>query len=128
MLTRVVRFGPRVNNDIFLILRRSRKKFGNRTSIRYEMLLDQAIADLVQDAYRFGTQARFDLKSGLYFYHLKYSKPGIAVATDRIVKPRHLLVFRLPSANELHIIRILHERMKFKQQEFPIEYMDGGVE
>lgn len=69
-------------------------------------------------------QAKFHLKDSLYFYHMKNSKRSVKNKADRIVKPRHILAFRLPSASELHVIRILHERMKITDQDFPIEYIE----
>ncbi|MFO0816088.1 MAG: hypothetical protein U0796_22955 [Gemmatales bacterium] len=55
---------------------------------------------------------------------MKNSKRSVKNKADRIVKPMHILAFRLPSASELHVIRILHERMKFSDQDFPIEYIE----
>lgn len=124
MATRFLRYSPQAQNDVLSILQYSRVKFGTRTSRRYLMLLDQAMEDLLRDAHRFGRQAQFELQDGLYFYHLKYSKRSVSSKTEKILHPRHIIAYRLPSATELHIIRILHERMEFNQQNYPIEYLN----
>lgn len=122
MATRFVRYSPQAQSDLLSILQYSRKKFGPITCCRYLIILDQSIEDLLRDVHRIGTKAQFELRDGLYFYHLKHSIRSVTAKTDRILRPRHIIAFRLPSATELHIIRILYERMKFSEQEFPIDY------
>lgn len=117
-MIRSVRSTPFADEDLISILHHTVRKFGVRTAFRYKTLIDKAIADLSVDAHRFGSQERFSIKDGLYFYHLKHSKLNIANKRERIYRPRHYIVFRLPSASELHIIRLLHERMKLDRQQF----------
>jgi toxin ParE1/3/4 len=117
-MSRSVHVAPLAQEDINNIMLKSIKLFGSRIALRYVMLIDQAVADLASDAYRFGTQERFSIREGLYFYHLKHSKSNVADRTERISRPRHYLAYYLPNENELQIVRVLHERMKFENQKY----------
>lgn len=122
---RYFRFAPRADNDVLQIVLLTVRKFGPRTSSRYRQLIDQAVFDLTQDAFRLGTHSRFDLQAGLYFYHLKHSRRELKASSERIHRPRHILAFRLPSAKELHILRVLHERMSLNNSRMPLNMVMG---
>jgi toxin ParE1/3/4 len=124
MSSRQFRLAPRAIDDLLIILKRSLRKFGPRTAARYEALIDQAIGELADDPHRPGSKSSFDVIDGLFLYHLKHSKRQQASKLNRIMRPRHVLAFRLPSTTEIHILRILHERMKYESHEFPIEYVE----
>lgn len=71
MAPRFARVAHRAVDDLIRIVHRSRIKFGLTTSLRYQLLLQQAIKDLISNPHRAGSQARFEIQDGLYFYHIK---------------------------------------------------------
>ncbi len=109
-------------NDFLAALKYSQNRFGTKASERYSSLIVQAFQDLAEDAKRPGTSSRSDLCNGVYFYHLKHSRKSLAKRSAAVHHPRHFIVFRLPSVNELHILRIVHERRKFDQLRFIEEH------
>ena len=106
------------NNDFLKILSRTRKQFGPRACGRYASLIETAVLDLSHDPQRMGVLPRFKLGYGVYFYHLKHSKKSVANLTNRVMRPRQFIAFRIPSPSELQILRIVHERMQFQRHSF----------
>ncbi len=84
------------------------ERFGHAAALRYEALIDQAIADLADDPARPAAKGHRDLLPGLWFYHLAHSRahlPG-----DQVVKsPRHFVMFRHSAQGVIEILRILHD-------------------
>lgn len=97
---------------------KTNKRFGPRTAVRYDRLIEQAIDDLSLVALRLQTKPMFHIQHGIYFYHLRYSRRNIMPVSERIAKPRHYICFRLPSAMELQVLRVLHERRRFEKQSY----------
>ena len=82
--------------------------FGHAAALRYESLIDQAIADLAENPDRPGAKERPDLLPGLWLYHLAFSRAHIP--EDLAVKaPRHLVIYRHPQPGVIEIVRIQHE-------------------
>jgi plasmid stabilization system protein ParE len=66
------------------------ERFGHAAALRYEMPIDQAIADLADDPARPTAKERPDLMPGLWLYHLAFSRAH--VPEDQVVKsPRHFV-------------------------------------
>jgi plasmid stabilization system protein ParE len=92
--------------DIDALLTYSHRRFGPRSADRYRRLIDQALADLIEDAGRTGVRpARPDL----FIYHLR-SSAARTPRSDRIARPRHIIVFRSDAA-WLRVVRVLDDRM-----------------
>lgn len=84
----------------------SQTEFGDSAADRYEALIAQAFADLVENPFRPGAKQRQDLFPGIYTYHLVLSREH--VLEDRVKSPRHFLVYRV-IANHIDILRVLHD-------------------
>lgn len=83
-------------------------RFGHTAALRYEMLIDQAIADLADDPARPAAKKRPNLLPGVWFYHLAFSRAH--VSGDQAVKsPRHFVMFRHLQPGVIEILRILHD-------------------
>ncbi len=50
------------------------ERFGHAAALRYERLIEQAIADLADDPARPAAKERSDLLPGVWFYHLAFSR------------------------------------------------------
>ncbi len=84
------------------------EQFGHAAALRYETLIDQAIADLADDPARRAAKERPDLLPGVWLYHLASSRAH--VPSDQAVKsPRHFVMFRHLQPGVIEIIRILHD-------------------
>jgi toxin ParE1/3/4 len=84
------------------------EQFGHSAALRYETLIDQAIADLAEDPTRPAAKERPDLLPGVWLYHLAFSRTH--VPDDQAVKaPRHFILFRHVQPGIIEIIRILHD-------------------
>jgi toxin ParE1/3/4 len=83
-------------------------KFGELTSLRYDRLMEAALADLLAEPTRLGVRHHPAMPQGVFVYHLRFSrrKPTRAVAE----KPRHFFVFRVDE-DILTVLRVLHDSM-----------------
>jgi len=106
------------DNDYLEAQSYAHSHFGHRVSVRYTYLIDQAFIDLATDPLRAGSFSRFDLSSGVYFYHLKHSKRNVPLSMGRIRTPRHFVVYQTPDSNILLVLRIIHERKNIEQLHF----------
>lgn len=103
---RRIDFTVRSRADLKATLRHSRETFGPVVHRRYSLLIDQALADILDDPERPGVRTAVD---GLFLYHIR-SSAGRTPRGERIIRPRHIVVFRLDSESLL-IVRILDDRM-----------------
>ena len=106
------RLSPYAESDIEAILAWSETQFGEKSRLRYEALLVQAIQDVANDPLRPGCIARPELSHGAFTYHLQFSRDRIDSHSDRVRKPRHLILFRLDDTGCLEIARVLHDSME----------------
>jgi toxin ParE1/3/4 len=118
MNRRHITVAPQADDDMLEILLRTARRFGPLTAERNDRLINQALKDLAVEAMRPQTLPMFHIQHGLYFYHVRYSKRNILPVSERIAKPRHYICFRLPSAMELQVLRVLHERRRFDTQSY----------
>lgn len=84
----------------------SETEFGNTAADRYQVLLEQAMADLADNPLRPGARRRDDLQPGIYTYHLASSREN--VSEGRVKSPRHFLVYRIVM-DRVEILRVLHD-------------------
>lgn len=94
--------------DIADIWRWTVQQFGHAAALRYEALIEQAIADLAEDPQRPGARQRPDLLPGLSIYHLVFSRAHVPAATA-VKSPRHFVLFRHMKPGIIEIVRILHD-------------------
>ncbi|MFN5350098.1 MAG: type II toxin-antitoxin system RelE/ParE family toxin [Polaromonas sp.] len=83
-------------------------KFGELTSLRYDRLMEAALADLLAEPTRLGVRHHPAMPQGVFVYHLRFSrrKPTREV----VAKPRHFFVFRVDE-DILTVLRVLHDSM-----------------
>jgi toxin ParE1/3/4 len=106
---RQVRLSPRAAGDLVDVLQWSLDAFGTLAAQRYEQLLYRALADLAADPHRAGVKSREDLRSGLYSYHLYYSRRR-GRGNVLVSRPRHAVFFTV-RPDLIDVIRILHDAM-----------------
>ena len=83
-------------------------KFGEPSSLKYDRLMEAALADLLAEPTRLGVRLHPAMPQGIFVYHLRFSrrKP----ATAGVEKPRHFFVFRVDE-DILTVLRVLHDSM-----------------
>lgn len=72
------------------ILRRSAAEFGALGRQRYEVLVEQALMDLLDDPGRPGVA----IVAGRIHYHLRYSRRRVPRIPGQVGRPRHLIIAR----------------------------------
>jgi toxin ParE1/3/4 len=94
--------------DISSIQAWTQERFGEIISLRYDELLEYALADLLAKPARLGVTQHPGLPKDVFAYHLRFSR--IKAKRGAIEKPRHFILFR---ANDsvLIVLRVLHDSM-----------------
>ncbi|MCB0325912.1 MAG: type II toxin-antitoxin system RelE/ParE family toxin [Bdellovibrionales bacterium] len=118
---RNIRLAPAAEKDIEGILAWSDRRFGETVRLRYEALLVQSLLDLSEDSQRVGVELRTELGTGIYSYHLRFSRDRVEKTIGRIQKPRHFLLFRAAKDGALEVGRVLHDSMELSKH-LPPEY------
>jgi toxin ParE1/3/4 len=103
-----VRVSSPAFQDIAAIWDWTVEHFGNAAALRYEALIEQAIADLAADPQRPGVKQRSDLLPGLWLYHLDSSRTNLPDG-QMVKSPRHLLIFRHLRQDVIEVVRVLHD-------------------
>lgn len=81
------------------------------TAVRYDA--DQALDDLRLDPERPSSIPRPDLGTGVRSYHIELSKYR---SRTGIKSPRHVIIYTLRQADEVYVVRIIHDRMNLRHQ------------
>ncbi|MFV3129140.1 type II toxin-antitoxin system RelE/ParE family toxin [Niveispirillum sp. KHB5.9] len=105
------RLAPAVRSDVVEILAHSEINFGSEARRRYRALLEAAFALVADRPQRLGAIARPDLGNGYMAFHLRHC-PKRTVATGRVLRPRHMLFYRIVGPGFVDILRVLHDRME----------------
>ena len=103
-----VRLAAPALNDIGDIWTWTVERFGHATALRYEALINQAIADIADDPARPAAKERPDLLPGVWFYHLGFSRAHVP-SDQSVNSPRHFVMFRHLQPGVIEILRILHD-------------------
>ena len=98
--------------DIASILAWSQEHFGESARLRYEWLLIQAIEDVAADPERPGSHRRDEIAVNVRTYHLWHSRERVPEVPRRVIRPRHLLVYRIAENGRIEIGRVLHDSME----------------
>jgi toxin ParE1/3/4 len=99
--------------DLSSIQAWTQSRFGEITSVRYDELLENALADLLAEPTRLGVKQHPGLPQGVFVYHLRFSR--IKTQRGAIEKPRHFIIFRA-NASVLTVLRVLHDSMDISAQ------------
>ena len=103
-----VRTASAALKDISSIWKWTVQHFREPAALRYEELIEQSILDLAHDPLRFGAKARPDLMSGLWVYHLHFSRENVP-KEQSVKSPRHFVMFRHTEFDVIEILRVLHD-------------------
>jgi len=106
----LIRLSALAQADIVNVLAWTEQRFGAQTEARYEQLLSNALRDLSLDPIRLGSAARPELGDGVRIYHLRYSRKP-----SDIVRPRHLILYRIPESQIVEVGRVLHDAMELRR-------------
>jgi toxin ParE1/3/4 len=101
-------FTHKALEDLSSIQAWTQERFGEITSLRYDELLEHALADLLVEPTRLGVTQHRELAKGVFAYHLRFSR--IKTKRGAIEKPRHFILFRT-SDSVLTVLRVLHDSM-----------------
>lgn len=117
-MTRTPRFELRLTvparRDIAAILKKSLQAFGKAASVRYEMLIQQALTDIAVDPFRPGSTERPEIMiEGARTYHLEFSRTN--VIGRRVKEPRHILLYRHLGDSVIEVARLLHDSRDLKR-------------
>lgn len=106
-----IRIAPGATRDIEHILAWTQEHFGESGRRHYEILIAQAIRDIRDDPHRPGCVDRSEWFPGAVSYHLAFSRRRVNDPAQRVVRPRHFIVFRWADDGILEVGRVLHESM-----------------
>ncbi len=112
---RRLRLSRLAETDIVAVLQWTDTEFGESARLRYQTLIAAALNDLASDPLRVGTRERPELGVGLRSYHLDFSRARVPADIDRVRRPRHLLIYRLPDDAWVDIGRLLHDAMELSR-------------
>lgn len=110
--------------DIRDLLAYSQSRFGTLARERYERLLISGLRDLATDPMRAGSLARPELGKKVRSYHLRHSRDRARHEHGIVVRPRHLILYRLATADLIDIGRVLHDAMEMERH-LPADYSVG---
>ena len=99
-------------DDIAAILHASAQAFGKLAYERYAALLATGLSDLRRDPTRPGSADRPELGAGLRTYHLRNCRKRAGASGSRVGAPRHLLAYRIEGADQVVVLRVLHDAME----------------
>ena len=88
------------------ILGRSEAEFGTLGRRRYEILVEQALMDLLEDPERPGVA----IVAGRIHYHLRYSRHRVPRTPGQVGRPRHLIIARVIN-EDLVVLALAHDSM-----------------
>jgi toxin ParE1/3/4 len=110
----VIRFTAQAREDLDEIFVWTLLTFGDGALTRYERLIEQALEDLAANPLRAGSRERPEAGPGVRVYHLSSSRQR--VASNRVKRPRHYIVFRVMPGSYIEVIRILHDERELVQR------------
>jgi toxin ParE1/3/4 len=109
-----LRIAHTARREIIQILRRSRREFGSDASLRYDALIQQALADVREDPMRPETRPRSDLAPDYRTYHLASSRKRARISAGVVRRPRHFLLYRVRD-QVVEVLRVLHDARDLDQ-------------
>ena len=112
---------PAARADIVNILAWTEETFGPQTRRRYAKLIATAIAEIAAKPDLAGSQRRPEIAENCRTYHLLFSRKSAGRRGDRIRRPRHFLLYRVPASNIVELGRVLHDSMELRSH-LPDEY------
>lgn len=105
--------------DIAAALRRSETRHGTDARLRYRALLTAALRRIAADPKPPASVDCGDLFVGLRSYHIRHSRNAGSEAA--VVRPVHVIFYRVQDAGVIEVVRVLHERM------LPLRHIEDGA-
>jgi toxin ParE1/3/4 len=103
-----LRVSGAARRDVAAILKWSLEKFGKTASLRYEVLILQALVDIEAGPERPGSKERPELMvDGARTYHLSFSRKRMS--GPGVEELRHFLLYRRRDAEMVEVARVLHD-------------------
>lgn len=110
-----LRFSTQAVRDLQLALDWSVSNFGPAARSRYRALIRQALADIEENPTRPGSRLRPEVPiTGVRTFHISLSRDR--VASGRVGKPHHLLLYRVLDGEYVEVARLLHDSLDFDRQ------------
>lgn len=102
-------------NDLAGILDWSASRFGLDARAHYEILIETAFLDLVEDPFRRGSRALPDaVGSERRLFHLKWSRKRSLDRGGGVRSPCHFIAYRWAGDEVVVVLRVLHEAMDIR--------------
>lgn len=110
----VVRIAAQAQIDITDTLRFTQMRLGESVKARYQDLLQATLQSLVDDPVQTDSTSRDDLSPGLRSLHVGFN--ALKMTDGRIIRPRHIVFYRIGEDQAVEILRVLHDAMEVAQQ------------
>ncbi len=107
MSLRAILFTSPAERQLDEVLEDSEEHFGATARERYEALFVQAFDDLLDNPGRPGVRE----VDGRVHYHLRHSRNRVPKKSDRVSRPRHLIVARVID-DTLVVLAVAHDAME----------------
>lgn len=120
----VYRLARAAQADIIDLLAYTQENFGGVARLHYERLVITALRDIASDPERVGSVARPELGENVRSFHLRYSRERAMTEYGMVIRPRHLLLYRVAQPDLIGIGRVLHDAMELERH-LPSDYGDG---
>lgn len=112
-MSRSLRLSGPANEDIRAIFEYTCSTYDLKQAIAYSDLIQTAIHDIVADPERPSSIPHPELGEGVRSYHTELSKYRSGTG---VKSPRHVIIYTLRLAEEVYVLRIVHERMNLRRQ------------
>lgn len=112
-MRRRLRLSGPANEDIQRIWDYTISTYNLDQAIAYSDLLQQAINDIHADPERPSSILRPHLGAGVRSYHIELSKHRSGTG---VKSPRHVIIYTIHRADEVYVLRIVHDRMELRRQ------------
>ena len=119
----VYHLGRAAEADIVDVLAYTEVNFGELARFRYERLVLTALSDIASEPKRIGSLARPELGENVRSYHLRHSRERARTKHGIVMRPRHLLLYRVSRADLIGIGRVLHDAMEIGRH-LPTDFGD----
>jgi toxin ParE1/3/4 len=119
----VYRLARSAQADIVDLLAWTQETLGEVARLRYERLLVTAFRDVAAEPERINSIARPELGENVRSYHLRHSRERARTEYGIVIRPRHLLLYRVARADLIGIGRVLHDAMEIERH-LPQEFGD----
>lgn len=120
----VYRLARTAQADIVDLLAWTEANFGEIARLRYERLLIVALREIAAEPGRLNSIARPEPGENVRSYHLRHSRERARTEHGVVIRPRHLLLYRIVRPDLIGIGRVLHDAMEIERH-LPQEYGDA---